>query len=102
MYDKRKKEMIRDDVRFGQMKLHGIADPQRLAELLQRFFNQRPGVISVYHFGSTAEKGKGRDLDIAVFCSKELDEFRLGSELERFLFENGVIPIARRRVMYYN
>lgn len=76
------------------MKLHRIDDPQRLTQLIRRFFSQRPCVISVYHFGSTAEKGEGRDLDIAVFCSEELDEFRLGSELERFLFENGIrLPV---------
>ena len=71
------------------MRLYKIDDPQRLAELLREFFSRRPEVISAYHFGSTAERGEGHDLDIAVFCSGELDELRLGSELERFLFKNG-------------
>ena len=76
-------------------RLYTIKDPDQLSRACTEFFQAREqGIIAVYLFGSMIKDGIGHDLDVAVFGDEKLDEFRLGSQLERWLFSKGFkIPV---------
>lgn len=78
-------------------RLYSFNEKDRLIESIYIFFKKRQGVLSCYLFGSFAKGDVGHDIDIGVFTTKRLDGFRIGTELERFLFEKDLkIPVDLR------
>jgi predicted nucleotidyltransferase len=78
-------------------RLYSFNEKDRLIDSIYTFFKKREGVLSCYLFGSFVKGGVGHDIDIGVFTTKFLDEFRIGSELEGFLFEKNLkIPVDLR------
>jgi predicted nucleotidyltransferase len=67
---------------------------EQLFTLCREFFQKRQYVTAVYLHGSIPQKGQGHDLDVAVFSKEEMDEFRMGSELENWLGQKDIrIPV---------
>ncbi len=76
-------------------KLYTVKNLDGLFKACAQFFQKgEQEVIAVYLYGSMVKEGKGHDLDVAVFGNKELDEFQVGSRLERWLFSWGFrVPV---------
>ena len=76
-------------------KLYKVDDPDQLFEACLEFFERvGHGVIAVYIYGSMIKVCRGHDLDVAVFGHEDMDEFRLGSQLEGWLLSKGIkVPV---------
>lgn len=76
-------------------KVYTIEDLERLIHTCREFFQTiEDTVTAAYLYGSIIKDHKGHDLDVAFFGNETLDEFRLGSQLERRLAQKGFkIPV---------
>ncbi len=76
-------------------KLYRVDDPNQLFKVCFEFFQKlRPEAIAVYLHGSMIREGTGHDLDVAVFGHENMDELRLGSQLEEWLLSKGInVPV---------
>ena len=82
-------------------RIYTIQDLKSLIRLCREFFQDTEGVIAAYLHGSIPRKGQGHDLDIAIFPDRKLDEFRVGSQLERWLAQKGIkIPVDLRNLSH--
>ena len=76
-------------------RIYTIKDLNLLFKACSEFFQGAGREITVaYLYGSMVKEGTGHDLDVAVFGDEKLDELRMGSRLERWLFSRGLkVPV---------
>jgi len=78
-------------------RFYHIPDKEALRRRLGDFFHSCKEVCAAYLYGSLATREMGHDLDVGIFTRGEVDPLRLGTLLEKHLFEAGIrVPVDLR------
>ncbi len=75
-------------------KIYSTEDLDNLKSVLFNYFRNKKEIFVAYLYGSIQKDHAGHDLDIGIFSKYDLDELRIETEIEYYLFSKAIkVPV---------